>query len=62
FCWRLVMAPVAVLDYVVAHEVAHLAHAGHGPKFWHAVATLTAEVDGPRRWLREHGDGLHRYG
>ena len=62
FCWRLVMAPLRVLDYVVAHEVAHLAEANHGPRFWQAVDGLTADVDGAREWLRVNGEALHRYG
>ncbi len=62
FCWRLVMAPVQVLDYVVAHEVAHLDEHNHGPGFWQAVARLTEDVDGPREWLRLNGEKLHRYG
>ena len=62
FCWRLVMAPVAVLDYVVAHEVSHLAELHHGPKFWRLVEGLTADVAGSREWLRVNGDRLHRYG
>jgi len=62
FCWRLVMAPEAVLDYVVAHEVAHLAFPNHGQEFWRTVATLTDEVDGSRRWLRRCGRTLYRYG
>ncbi len=62
FSWRLVMAPAVVLDYVVAHEVAHLAHRDHGPRFWRTAATLTDDVDGSRAWLRRHGQSLHRYG
>jgi len=62
FCWRLVMAPLMVLDYVVAHEVAHLRWNHHGPRFWSAVAGLTADVDGARAWLDVHGERLHRYG
>ena len=62
FCWRLVMAPETVLDYVVAHEVAHLAEANHGTKFWRLVDGLTADADGAREWLRENGEALHRYG
>ena len=62
FSWRLILAPEPVLDYVVAHEVAHLVHLNHGPRFWALVATLTAEVAGPRRWLRENGGTLLRYG
>lgn len=61
FSWRLVMAPPAVLDYVAAHEVAHLAHMDHSPAFWAAVARLLPDYATPRRWLREHGGGLHRY-
>jgi hypothetical protein len=62
FCWRLVMAPEYVFDYVVAHEVAHLREANHGPAFWRLVAALTPHVDAGRTWLREHGEGLHFYG
>ncbi|MFQ6017446.1 MAG: M48 family metallopeptidase [Kiloniellaceae bacterium] len=62
FSWRLILAPEAVLDYVVAHEVAHLEEMNHGPHFWALASRLTPEVAGPRRWLRRHGDGLLRYG
>lgn len=62
FSWRLVMAPARVLDYVVAHEVAHLAHRDHGRGFWRTVASLTEDVDAGRAWLRRNGRGLHRFG
>ena len=62
FCWRLVMAPETVLDYVVAHEVAHLAEPHHGPKFWRLVKTLTPDMEASREWLRRNGEALHRYG
>lgn len=62
FSWRLIMAPPAVLDYVVAHEVAHLAHMDHSPRFWAACARLCPGYEAPRRWLRQHGAALHRYG
>jgi predicted metal-dependent hydrolase len=62
FSWRLILAPPAVLDYVVAHEVAHLAERGHGPEFWRTVAGLTAHMDSGRAWLRRHGRELFRYG
>ena len=62
FSWRLVMAPEFVFDYVVAHEVAHLAEHNHGPAFWHHVADLTDEPERARAWLRSFGPGLHRYG
>ena len=62
FCWRLVMAPELVLDYVVAHEVAHLKEPHHGPAFWKTVETLTPHMEPARRWLRDHGEALHFYG
>lgn len=62
FCWRLVMAPEGVLDYVVAHEVAHLLEPNHGTEFWRAVRGLTEDVDGSREWLRLNGEDLHRFG
>jgi hypothetical protein len=54
FSWRLIFAPEAVIDYVVAHEVAHLVEMNHGPRFWRLVATLVPDVDKPRVWLRRH--------
>ena len=62
FSWRLIFAPDPVLDYVVAHEVAHLVHAHHGPRFWRLVEKLTPEVQASRDWLRRHGERLMRYG
>lgn len=62
FSWRLGLAPEAVLDYVVAHEVAHLAELNHGKKFWAHVTDLCEDPDGARAWLRANGPSLHRYG
>jgi hypothetical protein len=62
FSWRLIMAPRTVLDYVVAHEVAHLRELNHGPRFWRLTAELTRQVEASRAWLNEHGISLHRYG
>jgi predicted metal-dependent hydrolase len=59
FSWRLVMAPPAVLDYVAAHEVAHLAQMNHSPAFWAEVARLMPGYAQHRDWLRSHGQGLH---
>lgn len=62
FSWRLVMAPESVLDYVVAHEVAHLRELNHGSRFWTLVDTLCEDVTNARAWLRVNGAHLHRYG
>jgi len=53
--WRLVMAPPHVLDYVVVHELAHLADFSHSPAFWQAVRRAIPWTDDARRWLRAHG-------
>lgn len=62
FSWRLVLAPPAVLDYVAAHEVAHLVEMNHGPRFWALVAKLCPNLDDSKRWLQLYGMDLHRYG
>jgi predicted metal-dependent hydrolase len=62
FNWRLVMAPDWVLDYVVAHEVAHLAQPNHSPAFWAVVDQLNGDAKAGRAWLRRQGMDLHRYG
>ena len=62
FSWRLVMAPIYVLDYVIAHEVAHLSHMNHGANFWRLVEDLTPQRDRAREWLTANGTRLHRYG
>ncbi|MEZ5913343.1 MAG: SprT family zinc-dependent metalloprotease [Paracoccaceae bacterium] len=61
YSWRLVMAPEAVLDYVAAHEVAHLAEMNHSPRFWAVVARLCPDYAAPRAWLRREGAGLHAW-
>lgn len=60
FSWRLIMAPPQVLDYVAAHEVAHLAQMNHSPAFWAVVGRLMPGYDAPRAWLRANGAALHR--
>jgi len=62
FCWRLILAPGFVVDYVVAHEVAHLRVHDHSDRFWRTLAGLTDEVARARSWLRRHGEALHRFG
>jgi predicted metal-dependent hydrolase len=62
FSWRLVMAPGFVQDYVAAHEVAHLRHMNHGPRFWALVAELTPHTAAAVAWLKRHGPRLLRVG
>lgn len=62
FSWRLILAPEFVLDYVVAHEVAHLRVRGHGREFWRTAQNLTERLDAARAWLSRNGHTLHRYG
>ncbi|MBD3664780.1 M48 family metallopeptidase [Sulfitobacter aestuariivivens] len=61
FSWRLIMTPPEVLDYVAAHEVAHLAEMNHSAAFWAGVEQIYGPYKAPRKWLRDHGSGLHRF-
>lgn len=60
FSWRLLLAPPAVMDYVVAHEVAHRIHLNHSQKFWALCFSLCAEGAKSRRWLKDNGAELMR--
>jgi predicted metal-dependent hydrolase len=62
FSWRVIMAPDMVIDYLVAHEVAHLIHRGHGPRFKALLARLAPAVDSAEEWLKRHGPALYRIG
>ena len=62
YSWRLILAPADVLDYVAAHEVAHLAEMNHGPNFWDLVEKTLPTYRDAKDWLRDHGSDLHRYG
>ena len=61
YSWRLIMAPPAVLDYVAAHEVAHLVEMNHSEAFWAVVTRLCPDWKQHRAWLREEGGDLHRF-
>jgi hypothetical protein len=61
YSWRLAMAPPDVLDYVAAHEVAHLVEMNHSPAFWAVVARLRPDWKVQRDWLRGQGAGLQAY-
>ncbi|USG61365.1 M48 family metallopeptidase [Sneathiella marina] len=62
FSWRLFLMPEFVLDYVVAHEVAHLRHMNHSAQFWGVVNDLSSDVKSAKKWLIQHGSDVHRYG
>lgn len=62
YSWRLVLAPWEAMDYVVAHEVAHLVHMNHSKAFWAQCAALSTDYTTGKRWMREHGNSLMRYG
>lgn len=59
FSWRIVMAPDYVLDYLAAHEVAHLKEMNHGPRFWSLCRTLCPRTDEAKSWLKKNGSALH---
>jgi predicted metal-dependent hydrolase len=61
YSWRLVMAPRDVLNYVAAHEVAHLDEMNHSKSFWAVVHDIYGDYEQPRNWLRTSGNQLHRY-
>lgn len=62
FSWRLILAPPFVLDYLAAHEVAHLVEMNHSPRFWRVVARICPSVERAKKWLDTSGNDLHRYG
>ena len=62
YSWRLILAPPYVLDYLAAHEVAHLVEMNHSRKFWRVVAHIYPDWQRAKAWLNAHGTALHRYG
>lgn len=62
FSWRLVCAPPEVLDYVAAHECAHLLEMNHSDRFWAHVERVCPDWKHHRTWLRTHGRDLHAIG
>ena len=58
--WRLIKAPVFVIDYVIVHELAHLLEANHTPRFWNIVRTHAPKMEKARSWLRDHGQVLEQ--
>jgi predicted metal-dependent hydrolase len=62
FSWRLILAPPYVLDYLAAHEVAHLVHLNHSARYWALVGRVSPDVKRAEAWLKAHGASLHRFG
>jgi len=62
YSWRAILAPDGALDYLAAHEVSHLREMNHSPRFWAHVAALCPEHMIWRRWFKDNGADLHRYG
>ena len=62
YSWRLIFAPPFVLDYLAAHEVAHLIEMNHSPRFWRLLAQISPDMKQAKVWLDVNGTDLHRYG
>jgi predicted metal-dependent hydrolase len=62
FSWRLVLAPPFVLDYLAAHEVAHLKEMNHSARFWRTLRDLSPDTDRAKAWMQANGARLHAYG
>jgi predicted metal-dependent hydrolase len=60
FNWRLIKAPLFVIDYVIAHELAHLIEPDHTPRFWNIVRAQVAKMEQAKAWLKEHGKLLEQ--
>jgi len=62
YSWRLILAPPHVLDYLAAHEVAHLVEMNHSVQFWRVVKRICPDFERAKDWLNAQGNALHRYG
>ena len=61
FCWRLALAPIFVIDYVIIHEVAHLTHMNHSNDFWLHLKELGGQSRTAKKWLKENASYLHSF-
>lgn len=62
YSWRLILAPPFVLNYLAAHEAAHLVEMNHSRRFWRLVERINPDITRAKAWLDAHGSDLHRYG
>ncbi|MEC2072481.1 M48 family metallopeptidase [Alkalihalophilus marmarensis] len=53
--WRIVMAPISIIDYLLVHELAHIVHANHSKDFWRLVGTILPDFEERKEWLRVNG-------
>ena len=60
FSWRLIKAPMFVIDYIIVHELAHFIEANHTPRFWNIVRAQTPTMDKAKAWLKENGQLLEQ--
>jgi hypothetical protein len=58
FNWRIVMAPLPIIDYLVVHEMCHLHQMNHSKNFWYLVGSVLPDYQARRNWLKEHGAKL----
>jgi len=58
FNWRLIKAPMFVIDYIIVHELAHLIETNHTPKFWNIVRAQSPTMEKAKAWLKENGQLL----
>lgn len=56
--WRLVLAPIEIVDYVIVHEIMHIRHPNHSREFWASVAELMPDYKERRKWLKDNGFAL----
>jgi predicted metal-dependent hydrolase len=62
YSWRLILSPPHVLEYLAAHEVAHLVEMNHSRRFWSVVTRICPDWERAKAWLNTQGTALHRYG
>ncbi|KRF31952.1 M48 family metallopeptidase [Paenibacillus sp. Soil787] len=56
--WKILMAPMAIVDYVIVHELAHMKQPDHSPAFWATVQSVLPDYESRKEWLRVHGATL----
>jgi len=58
FHWKVMLAPMTVIDYMIVHELAHLKREDHSPQFWEIVESIIPDYDEKKSWLRSNGANL----